>query len=40
VVVHREGKREAVSILLTGEPRIELPILDLSAELGAEIDPV
>jgi len=36
----RTGKREAVSILVTDEPRIELPILDLFAELGEEIDPV
>jgi Uma2 family endonuclease len=36
----RAGKREAVSILVTDEPRIEVPILDLFAELGEEIDPV
>jgi Uma2 family endonuclease len=35
----REGKREAASILVTDEPRIELPILDLFAEFGEEIDP-
>jgi Uma2 family endonuclease len=34
----REGKREAVSLLVTDEPRIELPILDLFAELSEEIE--
>ncbi len=34
----REGKREAVSLLVTDEPRIELPILDLLAELSGEIE--
>jgi Uma2 family endonuclease len=32
------GKRQAVSILVTEKPRIELPILDLFAELGEEIE--
>jgi Uma2 family endonuclease len=34
----REGKREAVSLLTTDAPRIELPILDLFAELAEEIE--
>jgi Uma2 family endonuclease len=34
----REGKREAVSILTTNEPRIELPIGELFEELSEEIE--
>jgi len=34
----REGKREAVCVLVTNEPRIEPPILDLFAELSEEIE--
>jgi Uma2 family endonuclease len=34
----REGKREAASILVTDEPRIELPLHDLLAELFEEIE--
>jgi Uma2 family endonuclease len=35
----REGKREAVDILSTDTPRIELPIAELFAELDEEIEP-
>lgn len=34
----REGKREAVNILSTDTPRIELPVIDLFDELAEEID--
>lgn len=34
----REGKREAASVLVTDEPRIELPLVEIFAELGEEID--
>ena len=34
----RDGKREAVTVLTTDNPRIELPILDLFAELDEEIE--
>jgi Uma2 family endonuclease len=34
-----QGKRETVSLLTTGEPRIELPIQDLFAELDEELHP-
>jgi len=34
----REGKREAVSILITDEPRIKLPISELFEELSEEIE--
>jgi hypothetical protein len=34
----REGKREAATVLVTNEPRIELPLVDLFTELGEEIE--
>jgi Uma2 family endonuclease len=34
----REGKREVATVLATGDPKIELPILDLFSELDEEID--
>ena len=34
----REGKREAVDVLVTDGPRIELPIVELFAELDEEIE--
>ncbi len=34
----REGKREAVTVLVTDGPRIEIPILDLFTELDEEMD--
>ena len=34
----REGRREAASILTTSEPRIELPIAELFAQLDDEVD--
>ena len=34
----REGRREAASILTTSEPRIELPIAELFAELDNDVD--
>jgi Uma2 family endonuclease len=34
----REGRREAASVLTTTEPRIELPIAELFAELDEEVD--
>jgi Uma2 family endonuclease len=34
----REGRREAASVLTAQEPRIELPIAELFAELDEEVD--
>lgn len=34
----REGRREAGSVLTTSEPRIELPIAELFAELDEQVD--
>jgi Uma2 family endonuclease len=34
----REGRHEAASVLTTTEPRIELPIAELFAELDEQVD--
>jgi Uma2 family endonuclease len=34
----REGRHEAVSVLTTNEPRIELPIAELFAQLDEQVD--
>jgi Uma2 family endonuclease len=35
----REGRRVAVSVLTTSEPRIELPLAELFGELDEQVDP-